>query len=241
MSERAEGLTIEELAARVGVPVRTVRFYISEGLLPGPGARGRGASYGREHLLRLRLVRRLAERRVPIAEIRETLSRLSTSEVAALLEEEARKAAELQRTPPATSPRAYVAALLKHSRTDAGNAGYGGAGVAKRASAAPRAAPPPAPGPPAPGEAPKGRPPAPDPPHAGSESSWHRMELAPGVELHVRGDATVRQRDLIARISAAAGEPQAPQAPADSQDDQIDRVNSTSEDEAGSGASGGTG
>jgi DNA-binding transcriptional MerR regulator len=222
VSEREEGLTIEELAARVGVPVRTVRFYITEGLLPGPGARGRGASYGREHLLRLRLVRRLAERRVPIAEIRETLTRLSTSEVAALLEEEARKAAELQQTPPATSPRAYVAALLKHSRTDAG-------------------------------ETPKGRPPAvPDAPHAGSESSWRRMELAPGVELHVRGDAAVRQRDLIARISAAAGEPRAPRAPRasgegppadnqDGQDDQVGQVDSISEDEAGSGASGGTG
>ncbi len=156
MTEREEGLTIEELAARVGVPVRTVRFYITEGLLPGPGARGRGASYGREHLLRLRLVRRLAERRVSIAEIRETLTRLSTSEVAALLEEEARRAAELRRTPPATSPRAYVAALLKHSRTDgpagpaAGDTGYGGPGVTKRASAAPRAAPPPAPASPRP-------------------------------------------------------------------------------------------
>src|ERR1044072_5340530 len=40
------GLTIEELAKRADVPVRTVRFYITERLLPGPGGRGRGGGGG---------------------------------------------------------------------------------------------------------------------------------------------------------------------------------------------------
>ena len=52
---------IEELADLVGVPVRTVRYYIAEGLLPGPGTRGKGTVYGEEHLLRLRLIRLLAD------------------------------------------------------------------------------------------------------------------------------------------------------------------------------------
>jgi DNA-binding transcriptional MerR regulator len=112
-------LTADELAARVGIPVRTLRFYLAEKLLPGPGSRGRGAAYGREHLLRLRLIRRLVERRVPIAEIRDTLTRLSTPEVDALLQSEDRRAAELERTSPATSPRDYVAHLLTRSRPQA--------------------------------------------------------------------------------------------------------------------------
>lgn len=46
-------LTIDDLAARAEVPIRTVRFYIAEGLLPGASSRGKGASYTQEHLDRL--------------------------------------------------------------------------------------------------------------------------------------------------------------------------------------------
>ena len=44
-----QSLTIEELAERAETSVRTIRFYIAEGLLPGPGARGKAASYSGEH------------------------------------------------------------------------------------------------------------------------------------------------------------------------------------------------
>src|ERR1700749_2322863 len=83
-----EELTIEELAERVGVPVRTVRFYITEGLVPGPEGRGKAATYGEDQLLRLRLVRRLSDRRVPLVEIRAILAPLSLDEVRTLLGEE---------------------------------------------------------------------------------------------------------------------------------------------------------
>src|SRR5690242_10862011 len=59
MLENEQTYTIEELAEQVGTPVRTIRFYIAEGLLSGPGTRGKAASYSGEHLLRLRLIRRL--------------------------------------------------------------------------------------------------------------------------------------------------------------------------------------
>src|SRR5436853_4256848 len=88
-------MSIEDLAARAGVRVRTVRFYIAEGLLPGPGARGRAAAYGEEHLLRLRLIRRLAERHVPLAEMRARFAHLPLEDVRALLAEEGRRAEEL--------------------------------------------------------------------------------------------------------------------------------------------------
>ena len=50
-------LTIDELAARAGTTVRTVRFYSTKGLLPPPviGAR-RVGHYGPEHLSRLALI-----------------------------------------------------------------------------------------------------------------------------------------------------------------------------------------
>ena len=109
-------LTIEQLADQVGVPVRTVRYYIAEGLVPGPGARGKAASYGQEHLLRLRLVRRLAEQRLPLSEIRERVGALSHDEVRALLAEEERNASEIERAAAAPAPKDYVSALLRRAQ-----------------------------------------------------------------------------------------------------------------------------
>ena len=58
--------TAEELTERAGVPLRTLRYYISEGLISGPGTRGKGARYTAEHLWRLRAIRRLASDHVPL-------------------------------------------------------------------------------------------------------------------------------------------------------------------------------
>lgn len=52
-------LTIDDLAARAGMTVRTVRFYSGRGLLPPPTMRGRTGYYGPDHLARLELVREL--------------------------------------------------------------------------------------------------------------------------------------------------------------------------------------
>ena len=93
MNNDAAELTIDELAERSGVPARTIRYYISQGLLSGAGARGRGAAYSGEHLRRLRLIRLLAARRVPLAEIGAQLAGLSDDEVRALLAREEQQAA----------------------------------------------------------------------------------------------------------------------------------------------------
>lgn len=45
---------LDEFAALVGVPVRTLRYYLAEGLLPPPLGRGRGNHYDDAHLMRLR-------------------------------------------------------------------------------------------------------------------------------------------------------------------------------------------
>jgi DNA-binding transcriptional MerR regulator len=52
-------LTVEELSARVGMTVRTLRFYASRGLVPPPVRRGRVGYYGADHIARLELVREL--------------------------------------------------------------------------------------------------------------------------------------------------------------------------------------
>jgi DNA-binding transcriptional MerR regulator len=53
------GITLAELSEASGIPARTIRFYISRGLLKGPVKAGRGAVYSPEHLSRLEEIRTL--------------------------------------------------------------------------------------------------------------------------------------------------------------------------------------
>jgi DNA-binding transcriptional MerR regulator len=68
--------TIDQLAARTGMTVRTVRFYATEGLLPPPVRRGRLAFYGRQHRMRLDLIRTLQEHGYTLAAIEKVLARI---------------------------------------------------------------------------------------------------------------------------------------------------------------------
>ncbi|MFF4568612.1 MerR family transcriptional regulator [Streptomyces sp. NPDC001410] len=70
-------LTIDELAARAGVTVRTVRFYSSKGLLPPPviGPR-RVGHYGDGHVARLALIEELQRQGMTLAAIERYLGQL---------------------------------------------------------------------------------------------------------------------------------------------------------------------
>ncbi len=52
-------MSVEQLAARVDMTVRTVRFYAGRGLIPPPRREGRNGYYGAGHLARLELVKEL--------------------------------------------------------------------------------------------------------------------------------------------------------------------------------------
>jgi DNA-binding transcriptional MerR regulator len=65
--------TVDELAARAGIPVRTIREYQAEGLVPSPERRGRVGIYRASHLARLQLIGRLQSRGYSLAAIRDLL------------------------------------------------------------------------------------------------------------------------------------------------------------------------
>ncbi|MEU9332654.1 MerR family transcriptional regulator [Streptomyces sp. NPDC048290] len=73
----ADPLTVDGLAARAGVTVRTVRFYATRGLLPPPalGPR-RVGQYGRAHLARLALIEELRHQGMTLAAIERYVHRL---------------------------------------------------------------------------------------------------------------------------------------------------------------------
>jgi len=80
--------TISDLARLTGLSVRTIRYYLAQGLIPASGESGPGAHYGQGHLDRLRLVRRLQQQHLPLAEIRNRLASLTDDVVASLAGED---------------------------------------------------------------------------------------------------------------------------------------------------------
>lgn len=65
--------TVDELAALVGLPVRTIREYQTLGILPAPRREGRIGRYGATHLRRLHLITRLRARGYSLAGIGDLL------------------------------------------------------------------------------------------------------------------------------------------------------------------------
>jgi DNA-binding transcriptional MerR regulator len=76
-----ENLTLEDLVSQSGLTLRTLRFYIQEGLLQGPDTHGKFASYSRQHLDRIEMIKRLKNLRLPIKEIRHLLNNMTTEEI----------------------------------------------------------------------------------------------------------------------------------------------------------------
>ena len=179
MSDRSLSLTMDDLVARSGVPARTIRYYISEGLLAGPGARGKSAAYGEDQLLRLLMIRRLADRRVPLVEIRDMLSSLSPDQMRSLLAEEEQYSQRRQQAIQTQSPRAYIASLLEEARGQS----VPGASQPERTPQTFTARFRPA-----------------TSPDVTATSDWQRIELAPGLELHVRTDRAPALDSLVRRI-----------------------------------------
>lgn len=70
-------LTVDELAARAGVTVRTIRFYSTRGLLPPPSIGPRRVGhYGTDHLSRLALIEELQHQGMTLSAIERYLEQL---------------------------------------------------------------------------------------------------------------------------------------------------------------------
>jgi DNA-binding transcriptional MerR regulator len=77
---------VEEIAARAGLRVDTIRFYQFRGLLPRPRREGRAAFYDDTHLERLRRIRELVDQGFTLAQIKRLLERQDEAPDRPLLE-----------------------------------------------------------------------------------------------------------------------------------------------------------
>jgi DNA-binding transcriptional MerR regulator len=80
-----EELTVDQLAARVGMTVRNVRAYATRGLLPPPRLAGRTGYYGPHHIARLSLVRQMLEEGYTLAAVERLLAKAPPDATAAEL------------------------------------------------------------------------------------------------------------------------------------------------------------
>ena len=134
---------------------RTIRYYMSEGLIQTPGERqGTASVFNYLNLLQLLTVKKLQAEHLPIRKIRELVAGKSEQELELMLGVRGSSGKK-------TEAKRYLETLLAPARSE----------PAAVAMAGPAAAPPP--------------PPA----AAGAQShSWQRVEIEPGLELHIRSD-----------------------------------------------------
>ena len=168
-------MTMQDLCDRSGIPVRTIRFYITERLLAGPEGRGSATFYTDEHLIRLLLIREMSLLRLPLVEIRERLERVSSAELGQMLSDmELRSRSEAATN--SGSPKEYISAMLTRVREQRG---------AYEPSPAPLAQSPLA-------------------STASPRDLWRRIRLRPGVELHVSQEAERSEAEMIEQIEEFA-------------------------------------
>ncbi len=94
--------SLQDLADLADVTPRTIRYYISQGLLPSPSQTGPGAHYTDRHLDRIRLIKLLQREHLPLAEIRTRLAKMDDRQVA-----------DLAQSTPTTRPRGSAADYVR--------------------------------------------------------------------------------------------------------------------------------
>jgi DNA-binding transcriptional MerR regulator len=79
-----------DLERETELDARTIRYYITRGLLQPAHGRGPSATYDLGHLLRLRMIQLLKNDHLPLDDIKTRLAELTDRDIAALLEVQTR-------------------------------------------------------------------------------------------------------------------------------------------------------
>jgi DNA-binding transcriptional MerR regulator len=147
---------------------RTLRYYLAEGLLsPASEKQGTASVFGYVHLLQLLVVKKLQSEHLPIRKIKELVDGRTERELERLLGLDARAGAK-------NEAHSYLEKLLTRSTSPAAaSSAPRNQNFASPAQALNRLSP----------NLAAQRQTAPS-----SPATWERVEIEPGLELHVRGD-----------------------------------------------------
>jgi DNA-binding transcriptional MerR regulator len=167
---------------------RTVRYYLSEGLLsPAEEKQGTASVFGYRHLLQLLVVKKLQSEHLPIRKIKELVGGRVERDLERLL-----GAGEGGPTAARNDALRYLETLLTTQPSPAAPQSRALRSQALPGAMSARAALPASPAQP-----------SPPPPQQQSTGTWQRIEIEPGLELHMRGDYQppddARQKRRLAR------------------------------------------
>jgi len=158
---------------------RTIRYYLAEGLIqPVDEKQGTASVFIYKHLLQLVVIKKLQAEHLPIRKIRELVTDKDEQQLESLLG----VTASTRNGTDDKAAKRYLESLLAPSMSVTGmkSAAYETAPLSS----------------------------APEPPRTDSSVSWQRVEIEPGLELHIRSDYTAaasnaRTKGLAERIRTA--------------------------------------
>ena len=159
-----------------GITVRTIRYYVSEGLLPSPVKKGKYGYYGQSHLNRLKLISMWRDERKTLAEINDFMETMP--------EEEQKKTLKTirERKPQIQNLRSSsISNLVVDPVSSVGIPSPGEDEVLDQLPASV----------------------APSVPRSVGDDYWIRKELVEGVELHYKAGASEEMRIAINKIVAS--------------------------------------
>jgi len=146
---------------------RTLRYYLSEGLIsPAEEKQGTASVFGYLHLLQLLVVKKLQAEHLPIRKIRELVEGRSERQLERLLGVESTAKERGQESGKSEALR-YLESLL----TRPAEAASAPARISQPLLSAPRSQAAPL-----------------SPQSSEMAATWERIEIEPGLELHIRGD-----------------------------------------------------
>ena len=197
--QSVSGLTLQALSAETGVEPRTIRSYVEKGVLPGPESLGRGATYPRETLDRLKVLQLLrdANRTLTLDQIRVLLHGIGPSQMRAIAAGDLRIGAVIDSDAIGASQSPKTAAL-DYLRSLRGSPSLKARTTPSRQTAAPADDQLPVlenaaralaalVGLPASSRSARGE-------------NWYRISLTPDIELSVRGEFDTEQLAQLHRI-----------------------------------------
>ena len=154
---------------------RTIRFYLSEGLIDAPDERRGSASlFGYRNLLQLMVVKKLQAEHFPIRKIREIVAGRSETELEELLAEDGSTKSS------GRDPMDYLRGLLPMAKSPNFRAQVVMSSVPDVSEMMMMA-----------------------PPDTKEESTWRRVELQDGLELHIRDDFSINdERREVKRLTS---------------------------------------
>lgn len=144
---------------------RTIRYYLSEGLVsPAEDKQGTASVFGYRHLLQLLAVKKLQAEHLPIRKIRELVERREVRDLERLLGIEGGAVSK-------NEALSYLEKLLTKPQTASQpQAARSFSSTAGSSPSIARSAPPPQ-----------------SAPGSSGSGAWERIEIEPGLELHVQG------------------------------------------------------